>query len=178
MKTLRQIADEFGVSKSTISRYISNIEGIDKLSQRQGNKALYDDTVSNLVREQMSKKVKVDVTDDDAIDAEIAVNASKNVANASEIQEIASQRNAIEAIIASYTAQIAAKDTQIKEMLNQIAELQTALENERQHSRETADKLILLADQAQKLQLAQMKPQLEAPKKRKSLFQRLIKRDD
>lgn len=42
----------------------------------------------------------------------------------------------------------------------QIAALQAELSKERQHSREQAEKIAILADQSQKLQLAQMSPQL------------------
>lgn len=42
----------------------------------------------------------------------------------------------------------------------QIAVLQSELSKERQHSRELAEKIVVLADQAQKLQLAQMSQQL------------------
>lgn len=59
----------------------------------------------------------------------------------------------------------------------QILNLQAELAAERQHSREQADKIAVFADQAQKLQLAQMKPQIteneEEPKK-KGFFKRLF----
>ena len=42
----------------------------------------------------------------------------------------------------------------------QIAALQAELSKERQHSQKQAEKIAVLADQAQKLQLAQMSPQL------------------
>lgn len=42
----------------------------------------------------------------------------------------------------------------------QIAALQAELAEERKHSREQADRIAVFADQAQKLQLAQMKPQI------------------
>ena len=41
----------------------------------------------------------------------------------------------------------------------QIAALQAELSKERQHSREQAERIAVLADQAQRLQLAQMQPQ-------------------
>lgn len=41
----------------------------------------------------------------------------------------------------------------------QIAALQAKLSKERQHSREQAERIAVLADQAQRLQLAQMQPQ-------------------
>lgn len=59
----------------------------------------------------------------------------------------------------------------------QILNLQVELITERQHSREQADKLAVFADQAQKLQLAQMKPQIteeEEPVK-KGFFKRLFR---
>lgn len=45
---------------------------------------------------------------------------------------------------------------------NQIEWLQTELTKERQHSKELAERIAVLADQAQKLQLAQMNPQISA----------------
>lgn len=41
----------------------------------------------------------------------------------------------------------------------QIAALQAELSKERQHGREQAERIVVLADQAQRLQLAQMQPQ-------------------
>lgn len=41
----------------------------------------------------------------------------------------------------------------------QIVALQAELSKERQHSREQAERIAVLADQAQRLQLAQMQPQ-------------------
>lgn len=45
---------------------------------------------------------------------------------------------------------------------NQVEWLQTELTKERQHSKELAERIAVLADQAQKLQLAQMNPQIPA----------------
>lgn len=66
----------------------------------------------------------------------------------------------------------------------QIEELTTELIKERAHSREQSERMAVLADQAQKLQLAQMKPQLTdggadpqaetPPQKKPSLFYRLF----
>lgn len=59
----------------------------------------------------------------------------------------------------------------------QILNLQVELITERQHSREQADKLAIFADQAQKLQLAQMKPQIseeEEELEKKGFFRRLF----
>lgn len=47
---------------------------------------------------------------------------------------------------------------ELQEKNQQIAALQAELSREREHSREQAEKIAVLADQAQKLQLAQMSP--------------------
>ena len=53
------------------------------------------------------------------------------------------------------------KELEVKN--EQIVSLQEELSNERQHSRELAEKIVVLADQAQQLQLAQMAPQSALP---------------
>ena len=59
------------------------------------------------------------------------------------------QLNAKDQQIINLTAQLSVKD-------QQIAVLQEELSKERQHSREQSDKIVMLADQAQRLQLAQI----------------------
>lgn len=66
----------------------------------------------------------------------------------------------------------------------QIEALTVELAKEREHSREQSERMAVLADQAQKLQLAQMKPQLTdggadpqaetPPQEKASLFHRLF----
>ena len=55
--------------------------------------------------------------------------------------------------------EILERELQVKN--EQIAALQIELSKERQHSREQAEKIAMLADQAQHLQLAQMQQQIE-----------------
>lgn len=59
----------------------------------------------------------------------------------------------------------------------QILNLQVELISERQYNREQAEKLAIFADQAQKLQLAQINPQITEEKEKsikKGLFKRLF----
>lgn len=61
----------------------------------------------------------------------------------------------------------------------QIEELQKELSKEREHTREQSERIAVLADQAQKLQLAQMKPQLtdgelEPQPDKQGLFKRIF----
>lgn len=56
--------------------------------------------------------------------------------------------------------ELQAKNEQIAAQQAEIASLQGELSAERQHSREQAERIVVLADQAQRLQLAQMSPQM------------------
>ena len=56
--------------------------------------------------------------------------------------------------------ELQAKNEQIAAQQVEIANLQGELSAERQHSREQAERIAVLADQAQRLQLAQMSPQM------------------
>lgn len=56
--------------------------------------------------------------------------------------------------------ELQAKNEQIAAQQAEIANLQGELSAERQHSREQAERIAVLADQAQRLQLAQMSPQM------------------
>lgn len=51
-------------------------------------------------------------------------------------------------------------NSEVDFLRKQVEQLQAELSKERQHSRELAEQIVLLANQAQKLQLAQMSPQL------------------
>ena len=77
--------------------------------------------------------------------------------------------------------QLSAKDEQITDFTAELAK-------EREHSREQSDKIAVLVNQSQKLQLAQMKPYLtdgiadpqetEAPPEKPRLFQRLFEKSN
>lgn len=63
---------------------------------------------------------------------------------------------------------------EVKRLVDQLEQLRNDLNEERQHSREQAEKLAQLADQAQRLQLAQMQPPALLDQKPPSLWQRLF----
>ena len=69
--------------------------------------------------------------------------------------------------------QAAYKD-EAQRMQDLISSLQAQLDIERQHSREQSDRLAQLADQAQRLQLAQMQPPAQIEQKPPNFWQRLF----
>ena len=63
---------------------------------------------------------------------------------------------------------------ELDRLTGQLETLRAELTEERQHSRATADTLAQLADQAQRLQLAQMQPPAQIPERKPSLWARLF----
>lgn len=72
------------------------------------------------------------------------------------VQELSKDDHSIQANLEEVLYEILKEELEAKN--EQIAILQAELAEERKHSREQADKIAVFADQAQKLQLAQMKP--------------------
>lgn len=63
---------------------------------------------------------------------------------------------------------------QLDDLRTQLEEVKHDLTEERQHSRDTAERLAQLADQAQRLQLAQMQPPAQIPERKPTLWARLF----
>lgn len=133
-KTIKQIADEIGVSKQAVQKrlsreplcisiqpYISTVGGIK-----------YIDTVGeNLVKSAFCKNNRQPVADNLSIDK-----SDSSLTNFQSVIDVLNQQ------------------LEVKDRL--IEQLRTELADERKHSREISDKLVTLTDQSQKLQLAQM----------------------
>lgn len=150
-KTIKQIADEIGVSKQAVQKrlsreplytsiqpYISTVDGV-KYIEVVGE---------NLVKSAFAKNNRqpsVDSLSIDKNDVPIDKNAVDMVVDVLKSQ-IETQKIALETL----QAQLEVKD-------KQIAQLRAELAEERQHSRDQSDKLAVIADQSQKLQLAQMR---------------------
>ena len=77
----------------------------------------------------------------------------KTSANSEHLDEIVQNR-----LYEMLEKELQAKNEQIAAQQAEIVNLQAELSAERQHSREQAEKLAVLADQSQQLQLAQMAP--------------------
>lgn len=137
-KTIKQIAAELGVSKPTISKAISEL-GIK--AEQIGNRYVLNEMQISQIKSKLMQKSETENENKTESSQENLKNSEK-IANDPSFQFLQSQLD----ILAN---QLAAKDKLIEQ-------LQTELAAERQHSREQADKLSVLADQAQKLQLAQL----------------------
>lgn len=137
MKTIKQIADELGVSKTAVRKKIENL-GLSEKLQTIGNRIEVNERQEMLIKSAFEKK-------------------ETKTANQNEVSEKTETFRLLSSMVSTLTEQLQEKDKQIEALTKELAE-------ERQHSREQSDKLtaqlVVLADQAQKLQLVQLKPEL------------------
>ena len=129
MKTIRQIADEIGVSKQAVFKKIKReplSTSLQGLTATVDGKLMVEVDGEKLIKQAFS---------------EIAPSTTDNQLTV----EVDGQNRLYE---------ILERELQAKN--EQIVALQAELSKERQHSREQAERIAVLADQAQRLQLAQM----------------------
>jgi len=127
-KTIKQIADELGVSKQAVVKRIDNLGLRSKLA-KNGNQYLIDDTTEKLIKSGTLKQIE------------------STPSSSQLVSTLLSQVDTLK-------QQLDVKDEQLKAQQEQITALQAELERERQHARGQSDKLAVLADQAQQLQAA------------------------
>lgn len=132
MKTIKQIADELGVDKQRVYRYIRK-NHINEAHQKNGVMH-YDEAAEMLIKQGFSKNKSLHEAHHEVLQNHISDTVN-------------------EAVIEMLQNELQAKNEQIAALTEELA-------LERQHSREQSDRLAVLADQAQKLQLVQLKPEL------------------
>lgn len=171
MKTLKQIADELGVSKQQVYRFVKaeciNEVHHEALEAHQSKSVkYYDEAAENTIKAYFQGKAQ-------PIEVHHEAHQSPDEAHHNAVNEavVESLKSIIDTMQAAHSAEV-------ERMQAQIISLQAQLDTERQHSRETADKLAQLADQSQRLQLASMQPPalLEDQQHKPTLWQRLFKR--
>lgn len=144
-KTIKQIAVELGVSKPTISKAISEL-GIQ--AEQIGNRYVLNEMQISQIKSKLMQKLKTE-NENKTENSQENLKKTEKIANDQSFQFLQSQLDVL-------AQQLTTKDKLIEQ-------LQTELAAERQHSREQADKLSVLADQAQKLQLAQLATSEQQP---------------
>lgn len=175
MKTLKQIADELGVSKQQVYRFVKaeciNEVHHEALEAHQSKLVkYYDEAAESTIKSYFQGKAQpIEVHHE----VHHEVHQSPDEAHHDAVNEAA-----VESLKSIIDTMQAAHAAEVERMQAQIISLQAQLDTERQHSRETADKLAQLADQSQRLQLASMQPPalLEDQQHKPTLWQRLFKR--
>lgn len=148
-KTIKEIAEEIGVSKQAVFKKMKReplSTGLQGLTTTVDGRLIVSVDGEKLIK-QAFLRCESSTTDnqltvvDDLVDGSSTKSEEKTA-------EVDGQNRLYE---------ILERELQAKN--EQIAALQAELSKERQHSREQAERIAVLADQAQRLQLAQMQPQ-------------------
>ena len=176
MKTIRQIANEIGVSKQAIFKKMkceplsTSLQGLTttvdgKLMVSVDGEKLIKQALFN--DEPSINHQPVDGGWRQPVDGRLTVSVDGEDPGDEAFLESARQKEdafltVLESTIDALKNQLAAKDKQIEDMQKQVDRLYEELAEERKHGREQAEKLAVLVDQAQRLQLAQMHPELTA----------------
>ena len=143
-KTLKQIADELGISKDKVKYQARKLPT---------SCTLKDGGVTYLTEQGVAEIRRL-------LDADPEPDAPEPLQQADPMVEV------LKATLDLLQKQLAEKDKQIAEKDALIQKIQDELAREHQHSREQADKMAVLADQAQHLQALGAQKQLVATKKK------------
>ncbi|MDR3765853.1 MAG: hypothetical protein Q3Y08_02305 [Butyricicoccus sp.] len=146
-KTIKEIAEEIGVSKQAVFKKIKReplSTSLQGLTTTVDGRLMVSVDGEKLIKQAFMRNKPS--TTDNQLTAQVDATSTKPEEKLAEVDG----QNALYEIL---KMELQAKN-------EQIAALQAELSKERQHSREQAEKIAILADQAQKLQLAQMSPQI------------------
>ena len=192
MKTLKQMADELGVSKQRLYRFVKQ-EGISEVHQE--NKTMYyDETAEKAIRNAFensdTRYDTADVNHDAPIDTGEVHQKNSDVYHDVLLETQKHNEKIIEMLQLTHQKELESRDEQIRQLQSENQRLQSELAIERQHNREVtdnltqlSDKFAQLADQAQQLQLIQMQPPAlpvdeETPKQKPSFWKRIFGRKE
>ena len=110
MKTIRQIADEIGVSKTAVSKQIANL-GLRSGLRKNGNQFAIDEHQEALIKQAFSEKSQTEIEN------------QSQTKTQTENHEVGDLVCVLQATIDTLQGQLQVKDTQLGEKDRQIAEL-------------------------------------------------------
>lgn len=153
-KTVKEIAAEIGVSKQAVFKKMKReplLTGLQGLTTTVDGRLMVSVDGEKLIKQAfLGHKPS---TTDNRLTVEVDGSSTKSEEKTAEVDG----ENRLYEILEK---ELQAKNEQIAAQQAEIANLQGELSAERQHSREQAERIAVLADQAQRLQLAQMSPQM------------------
>ena len=189
MKTLKQIADELGVPKQQVYRYVKSkcINEVHHEAHQSKSAKYYDEAAEQAIKEhfaglQVNHEAHHEVHQNaDEVHHETVIEVLREALETmrqDHRQEVATLKEQIERLKQDHIEELNrlqdAHRQEVGQLQRQLDTMTEELDEERQHSREQSDRLAQLADQAQRLQLAQMQPPALLDQKPPSLWQRLF----
>ena len=133
MKTIRQIADEIGVSKTAVSKQIANL-GLRSGLRKNGNQFAIENQQEKLIKMAFQKKRQQEIVTENSVSDEQSQTKSQTksqTTNANQSQtanhEVCDLVGVLQTTVDTLQAQLAVKDEQIRELNARLAECSTAL---------------------------------------------------
>ena len=140
-KTIKEIADELGVSKTAVSKQIANL-GLRSSLRKNGNQFAIENQQEKLIKMAFQKKRQQEIVAENSVSDEQSQTESQT-ANANQSQTESQTANAnqsqtanhevcdlvgvLQTTVDTLQAQLAVKDVQIRELNARLAECSTAL---------------------------------------------------
>ena len=114
MKTIRQIADEIGVSKTAVNKQIANL-GLRSGLRKNGNQFAIDEHQEALIKQAFSEKSQTEIEN------------QSQTKTQTENHEVGDLVCVLQATIDTLQGQLSVKDKQIEELNARLAEVSSAL---------------------------------------------------
>jgi biotin operon repressor len=132
-KTIKEIADELGVSKTAVSKQIANL-GLRSSLRKNGNQFAIENQQEKLIKMAFQKKRQQEIVTENPVSDEQSQTKSQTksqTANANKSQtanhEVCDLVGVLQTTVDTLQAQLAVKDVQIRELNARLAECSTAL---------------------------------------------------
>ena len=128
-KTIKEIADELGVSKTAVSKQIANL-GLRSSLRKNGNQFAIENQQEKLIKMAFQKKRQQEIVTENSVSDEQSQTKSQTT-NANQSQtanhEVCDLVCVLQTTVDTLQAQLAVKDEQIRELNARLAECSTAL---------------------------------------------------
>ena len=124
-KTIKEIADELGVSKTAVSKQIANL-GLRSSLRKNGNQFAIENQQEKLIKMAFLKNKQREKVNENSVSDEQSQTKSQT-ANANQSQTENHEVCVLQTTVDTLQAQLAVKDEQIRELNARLAECSTAL---------------------------------------------------
>lgn len=129
MKTIKQIAEELGVSKTAVRKKIENL-GLSEKVKTNGNRIEVDERQEKLIKSAFSQK-------------------ETKTANANEVSEKSETLRLLSSMVSTLTEQLQEKDKQIERLQTELENAQKSVDQAQQLHAMTEQKMRLLEQRKQ-----------------------------
>ena len=126
MKTIRQIADEIGVSKTAVNKQIANL-GLRSGLRKNGNQFAIDEHQEALIKQAFSEKSQTEIENQSQTKSQTEIENQSQTKSQTENHEVSDLVCVLQATIDTLQGQLEVKDRQIEQQAQTITRLTDAL---------------------------------------------------